>query len=369
MKNITTILVICLYTIPFQACKEKVLLENFNMNQWLSSSVKFSDFIGEHRLISIKQIDSISISSSLKILKRENHLYILSAQQCFQFDKDGGFIKKINFSHLFHNKELRPNSWDIYVIDNKIQLWIGIQKNIHCLSFDEGEESHIIPVEISFESFKRISEDTILLLTKDNYNLLAICGTNGKIKEYGLPQKAKTLIQNNYVFMRYNNIFIAQYPSTSLAAYYDLKSEKLKEILLVKEDNFVNTWQKQTELINEYGLIRGFNTASNSYSNILHLSKPQKTSIIFFKKKTNFFFSIKREEDMTFRTLQISPKEKTYFENDIISVENFGLQLRNSFSETDSDDSLLFYFSPNKKGTSKKTTSIKQKELIILEIL
>jgi len=369
-KSLILYLVLFLFSFLIQGCKEKPLLPDFDINSPpLSSirSVKLSEFLGNYRKIPLENVESFETRSFPTIIKRKGIFYVLSSLKCSLFNSEGRFIRTVIFPPLFEMEGARVTGYEIYFIDGKTELWIGEgyrESKIYRISLEDGKIIDEISIDLSFNDFKRISENRIILALLKNHYSLAVCNLEGKIEKYGLKKKMKD-VHDGAIFIKYGDSYIFPYKLTTLAAYYDPKANDFREILLVDDKESVNTWQKQMDLMMKYGTIRGFDLSVNNYDIIHSISKIKKTTLLSFQKNEKKYLSIRRGEGL-FYSVELLPDQYKNLENDISPINDTCLQLLLSFDgRTDSDDSILLYLI----NDLKEPFELKRRGISIIEVL
>jgi len=364
---ISLFLLLFLYLVS--GCKEKPLLVDFDMNApALSSlrSVKLSQFLGNYKKIALEGVESFKTTGFPRIIKREGIFYVLSSSQCSLFDSKGMFIRTVIFPPLFEMEGMRVAGYGIYYIDGKTELWIGEEYpefKIHRISLEDGKKIDEISIDLPFSDFKRISENRIILALVQNHYSLGVCNLEGRIEKYRLKKKMKD-VPDGGIFMKYGDSYLFQYMLTTLAAYYDQEANDFREILLVDDDQYVNTWQIQADLMMKYGIMRGYGLSVNNYNAITYMLNTKEMIMLSFIKKENKYLSIRRGKGK-FQSVELLPNKYNNLENDISFFKDANLQLLLSFDgRTDSDESILFYLIDDRKEPFKS----KKRGVSIIEV-
>lgn len=364
MKNVGLIVFFVLFI--FEGCAKKPLLDETFYNNKISSEIKLSDFLGTHKIILLENSDSCLLNTSARIFKRENIFYATDGTFCYIFNERGQFIHRMNYSSIIDGDNTSIDGVDVYLIDGQPQLWVGYKRKIHRFIINSGVEIDYIPVELPFDNFKRISNETILLSTPMENNILSVADIKGRIETFGLTRKSKEYPNGINLFFKYDGTYLFPYSITTSMAYYDTTIQKIKSIELVFDDGQVNTWKKQAKEIDKYGIIQGYNRASSMYITFLHMQKISDLRVLIYCQSGNFYLNIKREGTKS-STINILPSNR-YLHNDIIAVSSWNYQLRNSLYNTDSDSSILFHFQPKGDEMNLPKFMAEQKNLILLEL-
>lgn len=366
------ILISILAMVCFTGCeqKEKVLLENFNINQAIISSinqVKLTSFVGNHRVINLEDNDSFLTTGIVTIIKKENIFYVISAFRCSLFDSNGKFIKTIAFPNLLENENAWISGLDICTAGGKPELWVGsgfYEHTIYRVSLEDGERLGTININVPFSDFKRISDDKILIALVQNHFLMATYNLKNNALSYGFKKKLKDAPDGER-FIQYNGKHYISYSHTSLAGYYDIDSDSFKETLLTEDDGMVNTWEKQTELMEKTGIKRGVNLAYENYGIINYLIKNKNIAMLTFQFKGKEYISIKRDQG-PYKTAEAIPNKHSSLKIDIGPFEDSYRQIINHFyARTYSDDSILLFFLSDRKNILEA----KKRKVSIIEVL
>lgn len=367
MKRFLLLLILPLFLL-LNSCveKQKPLLGNLDLLKRSYSQTTLSEFLGNHRIIRLEKDSAFQISSFPRIIKRNGLFYFPSRTECKILDLNGLLINKIIYPDPLENEDSWVNGYDLLFIENDTELWIAsgfMEQKIYCISLKDGQMKRVINVEYPFYDFRVISKNKILLSLAQNHYMFGIADGQGIVHTVGLKKKNKDIMDDGF-FIPYEGDYLLQYPFTTLVGYYDSQTEKLEEQLLIEDNEHTNTWQKQTELIEKYGAVKGFQAASKNYYTITHLNRSGGVELVSFTYKEKHFFAIRRG-NKNFKTMEIMPNKNNYLTDDISTVKDVFLQLALSFEgRTDSDDSILLYV------IDDRTAPLAQKErgITIVEI-
>jgi len=346
---------------------EKPFLENLDLQKRSYTPTTLSSFLGNHRVITLEKDSTFNLSAFPRVIKRNGYFYIPTRNGCTILDREGVFVKRVVYPDPLENEDSWVNGYDLLILDDDTELWIAsgfMEQKIYCISLNNGQLKRVIKTEYPFSDFRVVSENQIFLSLTKNHYMFGTSDNQGKVHTVGLKKKNKDLMDDE-LFIPYDGKYLLQYPSTTLVGYYDPKSDEIKERLLIEDNDYTNTWQKQTELIEKYGAVRGGQAAVKSYYAISHMVKSGGVELVNFTYKDKNFFAIRRGDD-SFRTMEILPDKNNHLTDDISKAKDSFLQLILSFDgRTESDDSILLYVLEDR--TDPMTA--KARKMSIIEIL
>jgi len=359
-------------------CSEKVIIDGFSMKRAVINAphtMKLSDFLGEHRLVTLEDHDSLKISPFPDVIKRDGFFYVISKGRCHRYDQEGKFLNFLDFTYLSENEKNNFLGYDIVLNspDNP-EWWLGIYDGnykIIRISISSGEIIETIHVDAPFLSFKYINNDMIFITLKHQQYIAAICNSRGDIIKYGLKKKTKSAI-DNYFILRDEDDFLVQYQMSSLAVSCNKKTGKMSEVLLIEDDGFVNTYQREAQYIEKNGEIRGVNMSAQMHNTICYYSKQNSISTLYFNNKKSLYLSINRGKK-EYKTVRVEPYRDCSLINDLpieINQEELCKYLTFSFQgKTDSDNSVLLYILQRQGITEHGDMSVyKKRSLILIDV-
>jgi hypothetical protein len=244
MKKIPLIYFLVLLVLSCQSENtEKALIDDFSIDIPLVNDV--NDLFGSpERVIQLDTIREALIGRIGKIIKHENHFYILSDEQRIShFDNEGKFVSSLDKRGGGPGEYTRIGDFNLFVINGNTELWICDTKEIrkYAPSGNSWDFTGTIDFDFVIHKFKIISDKYILFVTGQNEESLLLTDITGAPLQKYLKSEFPFLLFYPVQFMNYDSCVIFKLGASNEGIALDTKDLSFKHIHIVKNNRFLTS--------------------------------------------------------------------------------------------------------------------------------
>lgn len=307
--------------------------QSLPLSQLLSGSV---------RLIPLETNDTLLIGRINKIKKFEGDYYVLANEkQVFRFDETGKYIGSLNKWGEGPEEYTSIIDFDVYKANGVSEVWIADYAKIKRYDVVDFTFNSEVSFPFSVNKFRRIDEETLLLMSGEGENSLFITDMSGAVQRAFLPKEFPFLMFRPVQFKQYrDSLFLFQLGvSNDFACYnsracsFDYGSFFEAKIDLLTKDVLKEMYEKDgidyLGKLNQTNCIKSF----APFGNAMCFNLLEKEAMYFSKVDDNGV------------TLSVKLKPMTEITNDLFDLSDLSFLLSLGFAE--SDDSLLFFSNPS----------------------
>lgn len=263
-----------------------------------------------------------------KIRKFRNHYYVLSSngKTIHHFDKDGKFVSSLNRQGQGPEEYPRIEDFDVCEVDGKTEVWISDNKSLKVYDAVNFSFKRKISYPFVIHKFKKMDNSHILLVTGQNENILTLVDKEGKIIAEYLKKEIPYIMFRPVQFVAYGSSYLFQLGISNTFVSFNPQTEQFQMGRYIGRKEFL-TKKQLLEMFRTHGVDFILEANKCSYiNNMISLG-----NIIW---------------------LQIHQGEKNYLtkiegEQQISTQFSYGTTL-STISDTESDDSILLYITPDR---------------------
>ena len=255
---------------------ERSLIDDFSFNIPLVNEIE--DLFGNTgRMIQLDTIMEAFVGRIGKIIKHENHFFILSDdQRILHFDNDGKFISKLDKRGGGPGEYTRLDDFNLIKINGNTELWICDFKRIRKYVLSGNSWDFVGTIEFGFviNKFKIILNEHILIATGQNDESLLLTDITGVPLRKYLKKEIPFLIFRAIQFVNYDSCIIFQLGVSNEAIEFNTKDYSFEHINIVNNERFLSS-KSLLDMFNRFGqeyigelsktnYIRGFNKVGDN---------------------------------------------------------------------------------------------------------
>ena len=232
---------------------EKTLINDFSFDIPLVNDI--DDLFGQKaRVIQLDTITEALVGRIYKLIKHENHFYILSDERrILHFDNDGKFISSLEKKGGGPGEYTRIDDFNLITKNGNIELWICDNKRIckYVRSGNSWDFAGTIDFDFEIHKFKFISDEHILFLTGQDESLLLTDITGTQIRTY-LKREIIPLIHYPVQFVYYDSCIIYKLGVSNECISIDTKDYSFERIKIVDNERFLSS-KDVLDMIDKFG--------------------------------------------------------------------------------------------------------------------
>ncbi|WP_106831901.1 6-bladed beta-propeller [Parabacteroides pacaensis] len=315
-----------------------VLMKNFTVPQEMNPKLT-SLFTEKYEITPLETTSESLVGRIDKIKKFQGHYYICCSggQSILHFNEQGKFVSTLNRLGQGPEEYARIEDFDVYEVEGKTEVWISDNLNLKVYDAMDFSFKYKIPYPFVIHKFKRLNNSHILLMTGLSDYSLTLTDKNGKIISEYLKKEIPFLMFRPVQFVACNSEYIFQLGISNAFIAFNPETEAFRKGLFTNEPTFLSQ-NRLLELFGKLGtdFIREANEGTY-ISNFIALHNA--VWIHTSHQRKNYLTKVQ--------------------EGQIISTEFAFGSFISTFSEGESDDSILLYATPEQLLESKETVTDK----------
>lgn len=340
MRPITQLfLCVCLI---FTSCSNKGRTEMFLVEDLSPKEThpKWTElFTDRYEITPLETTSQCLVGQIDKIRKYQGHYYILSSNgsSILHFDNNGKFVSALNKQGQGPEEYPRIEDFDIYKTGGKTEVWISDNQSLKIYDATRFSLIRKITYPFMIHKFKRMDNSHILLVTGQNKNILTLTDKDGNIITEYLKKEIPYIMFRPVQFVAYGSDYLFQLGISNTFVSFNKQTEKFRMGQYVAKGNYLN--EKQLlELFQTHGTDFIMEANKNSYiNNIMALG-----NTIWIQTHQNGKNCLTKVQGTQHISTEFS----------------YGTTL-SSISDTESDNSLLLYITPDRLSEYGKEVSDK----------
>lgn len=303
--------------------------QSLPLSQLLSDSV---------RLIPLETNDTILIGRINKIKKFEGHYFVLADEkQVFRFDETGKYLGSLNKRGEGPEEYTSIMDFDVYQTSGVSEVWIADYAKIKRYDAVDFSFKSEVSFPLFVNKFRRIDEETLLLMSGEGENSLFITDLSGAVQHAFLPKEFPFLMFRPVQFKQYrDSLFLFQLGVSNDFVCYNSDSRNFDYGSFFTAKNGLLTKEVLKEMYEQEGIDY---LGKLNQTHCIKSYAPFGSAMCFnLLDKERIYFS--KVEDSG-STLSVNLKPATNVSNDLFDLPDLSFLLSLGFAE--SDDSLLFF--------------------------
>ena len=255
MKKISFVFFFAFLLISCQSEKvERALIDDFSFNIPLVNDI--NDLFGQPgKIIQLDTVTEALVGRIGKLIKHENHFYILSDdRRILHFDNTGKFISSLDKRGGGPDEYTRIGDFSLFKNNGNTELWICDFNRIrkYVLSGHVWNLIGTIDFKFVIHKFKIIPDDHILFVTGQNKESLMLSDINGKSLRSFLKKEIPFLIFKAVQFTNYDSSVIFQLGVSNEGVALNTENLTFEHIYIVNNKHFL-TSKNLLDLFNRLG--------------------------------------------------------------------------------------------------------------------
>lgn len=214
----------------------------------LKNNVQTMDEIfGEnHRLLPLETSSVSLIGNINKIIRKNDHYYvatagdILRAREILIFDQQGRYVNKIDRAGRGPDEYNYIGDFDVVRAGERTELWICYDHYIKVYNADNAQLIREIELPFVVYKLKKLYDDTILLMTSQNDEILTLIDQEGNVLDTSLPKEYPFTTMHPVQFRYLGDRVIYQLGKSNRFAFYDVEKKEFGEGDYVSNSEFLS---------------------------------------------------------------------------------------------------------------------------------
>lgn len=329
----------------FESCNSSsgqqgnVLLPDVTLSNDKSVKTKLSEIFEDFKVVQLSTSDSTLLSSRERtIFKRNGIFYIQSANDIYQFDKDGVYLSALKRNGNGPGEYTSINDFDIVQRDGKTEIWVASMKNI--LRYDASSLEYLGDIKEDFfvNQIKYVNDSTILCTTNEN-KYFRVIDIQGKQKGEYFDVDFPNSLQSQHGFKIHDGYVSFQFSYSDEAMTYNIDRKEFGIAHILPMEDYFETIAIGDEYYEKYDMEFDSMLAEKYVEITNYQQLGDKTTVTsrWPDKKWKYTVGGKGIESTTYTYF---PKAESLIENDIMPDADPRLLATQGCS--DSDDSILF---------------------------
>lgn len=331
MKNIAQqfffIYLVCLFlsSCSNQKATEIVLIADLSPKE---SQPKWTELFSDRYEITPLETTSGSLIGQIdKIRKFRNHYYVLSSngKTIHHFDKDGKFVSSLNRQGQGPEEYPRIEDFDVCEADGKTEVWISDNKSLKVYDATDFSFKRKITYPFVIHKFKKMENSHVLLVTGQNENILTLVDKEGKIIAEYLKKEIPYIMFRPVQFVAYGSSYLFQLGISNTFVSFNPQTEQFR----------MGHYVGGNEYLSEKQLLEIFQTHGIDFI----MEANQKNYINNLVTLGNTLWIQTHQNGKNYLTKVEGSRQ--------VSTEFSYGTILSCISDTESDDSLLLYITPD----------------------
>lgn len=329
----------------FESCNSSsgqqgnVLLPDVTLSNDKSVKTKLSEIFDDFKVVQLSTSDSTLISTrEIKIFKRNGIFYIQSANDIYQFDKNGVYLSALKRNGNGPGEYTGINDFDIVKRDGKTEIWVASMKNI--LRYDAANLEYLGDIQEDFfvNQIKYVNDSTIFCTTNEN-KYFRVIDIDGKQKGEYFDVNFPNSLQRQHGFKIHDGYVTYQFSNSDEAMTYSIDKKEVGITHILPMEDYFETMAIGDEYYEKYDMKFGSMLAEKYVEITNYQQLGDKTTVTsrWPDKKWKYTVGGKGIESATYTYF---PESESLIENDILTDADPRLLATQVCS--DSDDSILF---------------------------
>lgn len=269
-----------------------------------------------------------------KIRKFRGDYYILSSNgsSILHFDTNGKFVSVLDKQGLGPEEYPRIEDFDIYEIDGKTEVWISDNQSLKVYDAADFSYKYKIAYPFVIHKFKRLENSHILLVTGQNEKILTLTDQKGKILSEYLRKEIPYIMFRPVQFVSCGSDYLFQLGISNAFVAFNPQTETFR----------MGRYTNNESYLSEKQLLELFQIHDNSF--ILEANKGSYINNLITLGDT--FWIQTHQNGKNYLT-------KIKGEQSVSTEFAYGTTLA-TISDTESDNSILLYITPDQLAETEK---------------